>query len=120
MEKEIVEQEYIQFFYGGTKIRETLVGIITGMIIRSERVRKDLPLIGLVETDTGEVKVSARATRHLLTRGINLSQALRKAASALGGQGGGHDIAAGATIPQGTEQEFLGLAEQEIKNQLTS
>ena len=120
MEKEIVEQGYIQFFYGGSKIKETIVGSITGMIVRSERVRKDLPLIGLVDTDNGEIKVSARASRHLLTQGVNLSQALGKAASALGGQGGGHDIAAGATIPQGTEQEFLGLAEQEIKNQLTS
>ena len=120
VKREIVEQEYIQFFYGGSKIKETIVGSITGMIVRSEQVRKDLPLIGLVDTDEGDIKVSARASRHLLTQGVNLSQALRKAASVLGGQGGGHDIAAGATIPRGTEQEFLGLAEQEIKNQLTS
>jgi single-stranded-DNA-specific exonuclease len=120
MEREIVEQEYIQFFHGGSKIKETIVGSITGMFVHSERVRKDLPLIGLVDTDNGEIKVSARASRHLLIQGVNLSQALGKAASALGGQGGGHDIAAGATIPRGTEQEFLGLAEQEIKNQLTS
>jgi RecJ-like exonuclease len=120
VEEGIIEQEYVQFFHGGSEIKETIVGIITGMILHSERVRKDLPLIGFVNTEEGEIKVSARATRQLLKKGVNLSKALGNAALALGGRGGGHDIAAGATIPLGTEHEFLGLAEQEIKNQLTS
>jgi RecJ-like exonuclease len=30
-----------------------------------------------------------------------------EAAHSVGGVGGGHDIAAGATIPEGTESEFL-------------
>ena len=45
---------------------------------------------------------------------------MKKAAAALNGVGGGHDIAAGATIPKGKEEEFLDLLEQEIKTQLSS
>jgi RecJ-like exonuclease len=32
---------------------------------------------------------------------------MSEAANSVGGVGGGHDIAAGATIPEGTETEFL-------------
>ena len=45
---------------------------------------------------------------------------MRKAAKQLDGVGGGHNIAAGATIPKGKEEEFLDLLEQEIKTQLSS
>ncbi|RLF62149.1 MAG: hypothetical protein DRN31_04465, partial [Thermoplasmata archaeon] len=37
----------------------------------------------------------------------------------LGGTGGGHEMAAGATIPRGTEDEFLKMLDKEIRNQLT-
>jgi len=50
---------------------------------------------------------------------LNLSAAMKKAAGALNGVGGGHNIAAGATIPKGKEEEFLDLLEQEIKAQLS-
>ena len=45
---------------------------------------------------------------------------MKKAAAELDSVGGGHDIAAGATIPTGTEEEFLEILEKEIKSQLSS
>jgi RecJ-like exonuclease len=45
---------------------------------------------------------------------------MKKAALAFDCVGGGHDIAAGATIPKGKEEEFLEILEREIKNQLSS
>ena len=44
---------------------------------------------------------------------------MNKSAKRLNGVGGGHNIAAGATIPKGKEEEFLDLLEKEIKTQLT-
>jgi RecJ-like exonuclease len=44
---------------------------------------------------------------------------MQKVAGRLGGIGGGHEMAAGATIPKGKEKEFLLLLEREIINQLT-
>ena len=79
-----------------------------------------LPLIGFAEKDNGEIKVSARTTEDLVEKGVNLSKALKKAANVFEGVGGGHSIAAGATIPKGKEEEFLDLLEEEIKNQLYS
>jgi nanoRNase/pAp phosphatase (c-di-AMP/oligoRNAs hydrolase) len=36
----------------------------------------------------------------------------------VGGQGGGHHAAAGATIPPGTEQQFLEIANRMVREQL--
>ena len=45
--------------------------------------------------------------------------AMKKAAMAFDGVGGGHNIAAGATIPKGKEEDFLEILEREIKTQLS-
>ena len=45
---------------------------------------------------------------------------MHNAAKEFHGVGGGHKIAAGATIPKGKEEEFLDLLEKEIKTQLSS
>ncbi|HDM67153.1 MAG TPA: DHH family phosphoesterase, partial [Thermoplasmatales archaeon] len=77
-------------------------------------------LIGFAEKGDGEVKASARATQFLVEKGLDLSAAIKKAASQVNGVGGGHNIAAGATIPKGEEERFLEILEEEIKNQLSS
>jgi len=53
------------------------------------------------------IKISARGTRALLAKGVDLAKACRKAAQGSGGVGGGHNIASGATIPLGSEMGFL-------------
>jgi single-stranded-DNA-specific exonuclease len=114
----VVKREFLQFFHAGTGIRDTIVGIVTNMLLNSEEISSDLPLIGFADTENGNVKVSARGTQELLDKGLDLSSALRKAAESFNGVGGGHKIAAGATIPKGKEEEFLDLLEDEIKDQL--
>ena len=52
-------------------------------------------------------KVSMRTNEQVVSMGIDLQQALTKAAVHVGGAGGGHKIAAGAFIPSGREQEFM-------------
>lgn len=64
------------------------------------------------------VKVSSRGTKHLVSKGLDLSAALKKAAEKCGGTGGGHAVAAGATIPAGKEQELLEAADDIIGLQL--
>ena len=55
----------------------------------------------------GKVKISSRGTKYLVSKGLDLSAALKKAGEKLGGIGGGHSVAAGGTIPEGKEEEFL-------------
>jgi len=116
----IIKREHLQYFHAGNGIRDTIVGIVANMLLNSEDVSSDLPLIGFANKGQGEVKVSARGTEELVEKGLNLSKAMKKAAAVLDSVGGGHDIAAGATIPKGSEEEFLEILEKEIKSQLSS
>ncbi|MFQ5918592.1 MAG: DHHA1 domain-containing protein [Thermoplasmata archaeon] len=111
--------EHIQWFHGGDRIKDTVVGIAAGMVLGSREVKPDVPLFAFAKADDG-VKVSARATQKLLQRGLNLAVVLREAAAKVGGEGGGHTIAAGATIPSGTEDEFLRIADELVGGQLTT
>ena len=119
-EEKIQKRTYVQFFHAGDGIRDTIIGIVTNMMLNTEEVDKTLPLIGFAHTENGEVKVSARATQNLVDRGLDLATALTRAAKEFNGIGGGHNIAAGATIPKGKEEEFLQVVEREIKLQLVS
>jgi len=119
-EEGIIKREYVQYFHAGTGIRDTIVGIVANMLLSQEDISCDLPLIGFAEKGDGEIKVSARTTQNLVEKGVNLSKALKKSASIFNGVGGGHSIAAGATIPKGKEEEFLDELEKEIKNQLNN
>jgi RecJ-like exonuclease len=43
---------------------------------------------------------------------------MREASQAVGGDGGGHDVAAGATIPAGAREEFVARADRLVGEQL--
>jgi single-stranded-DNA-specific exonuclease len=119
-EEKIQRRTYLQYFHAGDGIRDTIIGIVTNMMLNTEDVDKELPLIGFALTENGEVKVSARAAQSLVDRGLDLAAALSRAAKEIHGIGGGHNIAAGATIPKGKEEEFLQLVEHEIQRQFVS
>jgi single-stranded-DNA-specific exonuclease len=68
---------------------------------------------------TGPTKLSARGTLRLVERGLDLSVACARAAAAVGGEGGGHRVASGATIPAGTREKFLTEADRVIGGQIS-
>ncbi|WP_456478645.1 DHH family phosphoesterase [Geoglobus ahangari] len=110
----IEEMQNIQYFHAGRKILDTIVGIVAGMSYSFANRNK--PIIAFAENEDG-VKVSARATKLLVERGVHLAQAIKIAAEKVGGKGGGHSIAAGATIPKGSEEEFLRILDRVIGEQ---
>jgi single-stranded DNA-specific DHH superfamily exonuclease len=66
-----------------------------------------------------EFKVSSRGTRKLVDKdGLDLSVAMRDAAASVGGVGGGHNIASGATIPLGKDIDFLQALDAIIAKQM--
>jgi single-stranded DNA-specific DHH superfamily exonuclease len=89
--------------------------VVAGLGIRY--LYTDLPLITLNHKDD-TVKISARGTKPLISRGLDLSAAIRKAAEAVGGVGGGHTIASGGSIPPGTEEIFLKMVDEIVGSQL--
>ncbi|ELZ30883.1 single-stranded DNA-specific exonuclease [Halogeometricum pallidum JCM 14848] len=114
----VTVEEHVQWFDAGTRIRETIVGIVAGMAVGAAGIRGDVPILAFAEKSTEEVKVSARGTHALVRNGLDLSAVMREASRAVGGGGGGHDVAAGATIPAGTREAFLREADRIVGEQL--
>lgn len=118
LEKQMVKRcGGILYFHAHDSIEETVVGIVVGSILSRDPNRYEMPMMGFVDTDEG-VKVSARADRSLVNRGLNLSAVMNISAEHVGGYGGGHNIAAGATIPKGMEKRFLDVANDIILTQV--
>jgi len=99
-----VSRENANFFVAGKDVRDTIIGTIISIALRSNLVEKEKPVFGFADFDEKTVKVSARAFKGL---NVDLAQVLTKAASMVGGWGGGHKYAAGAFIPKGKEKEFI-------------
>lgn len=90
-------------------------GSLASTVVRY--LHPELPFICVNESE-GILKVSARGTRELVSKGLDLAFALREAAGAVGGSGGGHNVASGAVLPIGSEEEFLSIADRIIGEQL--
>ncbi|MFQ5985930.1 MAG: DHHA1 domain-containing protein [Thermoplasmata archaeon] len=108
-------KDHIQFFYADGP---TLAGSVAGVSMRY-LLDQEKPTLGLAVVN-GSTKVSARGTDYLISQGVNLAEALREGAQAVGGSGGGHNIASGATIPKGKEEGFLEVVDSVIGRQRAS
>ncbi len=114
----VTVEEHVQWFDAGERIPDTIVGIVAGMALGVDGVRSDRPIIAFAEESPTEIKVSSRGTGRLVSEGLDLSIVMREAATAVDGEGGGHSIAAGATIPDGRARDFLTTADDIIGRQL--
>jgi RecJ-like exonuclease len=117
MDNGVTRLENLQYFNAKKEIRETIVGIVAGMSSSLDCVSREMPIIAFATGEEG-IKVSARGNNDLIMRGLNLARAIGESADEVGGAGGGHDIAAGATIPPGKEDEFLRILDKKIGEQL--
>jgi len=109
----VKEKKSFRYFYGNdSSLGGVVGGIATNYILNNEK-----PLISLVRKDK-ELHVSCRANQHLVEKGLDLGASMKEVAKQLDGNGGGHKIAAGATIDIKKEEEFLEQADKIISNQL--
>ena len=114
----VTQAEHVQWFDAGEAIRETIVGIVAGMALGTDGVDSDKPILAFARKNDEETKVSSRGTGPLVGRGLDLSVVMRAASRAVGGDGGGHDITAGATVPAGEEATFVEAADAIVADQI--
>ena len=77
------------------------------------------PTIGMNRSKE-PVNLSSRGMWIQLDRGINLAVAMREACNAAGGDGGGHRIAAGGSVPSENVELFLDKLDEILERQLSS
>lgn len=100
----VLEKERMRYFYAeNSSLGGVIAGIAANYILDEKK-----PLFSLARKQADdEVHVSCRGNQKLVAQGLDLGVAMKMVAGELGGYGGGHKIAAGATIAFDKEQEFL-------------
>jgi len=107
---------------------DTIIGIVIGMAQGSMIIPTDRPVIGISTNTTDDsplAKLSGRAHKRLVERGVNLKEVFVEVADILNeknetliAEAGGHPMAAGAFIQKSHLDEFLDLASSKLAKRL--
>lgn len=122
----IKELPNIFYFYVHEK---GITGVLAGIV--AEYLYTGKPVIvlnkknGAGEGVKAETRISVRCNKKLLSasegegegEGIDLAKAMEKASKEVGGFGGGHPVASGASIPEGSEEKFIAILDRIIGEQ---
>ena len=109
----------IQYLYSEDKVLKSVMGTIASIGLSVELLDESKPVIGMSRLHN-DIKISGRTTREMVANGVNLGRALQDSSNNFGGQGGGHDVAAGAMIPYESKDNFLHLVDEMVEYQLNN
>ncbi|MBS3815557.1 MAG: DHH family phosphoesterase [Hadesarchaea archaeon] len=110
------KEGYVQYFDASDVLKETFVGTIASLTIGHEKSDPYKPILGIVKNN-GSAKVSARCSKLLFLKGLDMAKAIREAAETVGGEGGGHAVACGARIGKEKIPEFIDEFESLLINE---
>ena len=114
-----VNLSHIQYLYSEDKVLKSVMGTIVSIGLSINLLDDSKPVLGLSRLHK-DIKVSGRTTRQQVEKGVNLGKALQDSSNNFGGQGGGHDIAAGAMIPFDSKDNFLNLVNDMVEYQINN
>jgi len=119
-ERGVKELPFLYYFDSEGRINENIIGVVAGMAYGARIIPPDKPILAFADDkdDSRMMKVSARANWNLVRRGIHLGNAMNECSAMVGGEGGGHDIAAGARIPKEKRNEFITAVNDIFKCQI--
>jgi len=109
---------YLQYFDATGIIKETFIGTIASLALGHQECDPYKPVAGIFR-DRGVARVSARCSKLLFLKGLDLASAIREAAKSVGGEGGGHAVACGAQVEEVKIQDFLNEFENQIAAKLS-
>lgn len=112
------EFENIYVVYGENFIEDKIVGAISS-ILSTSLPNPEKPLIAYANVEEEDLaKFSARTIDIVTNKGVNLGEVMQVAAEKCGGNGGGHNIAAGAQVPMEKIDTFIKLVNELVGRQL--
>lgn len=109
------QMEHIQWF---DSTDSGFTGMLCGIAMQSIGDHSK-PTIGMNKSND-PVNLSSRGMFCQLDRGVDLAKAMREACASVGGQGGGHRIAAGGSVPLDKVDEFLANLDKIVGEQIGS
>ncbi len=117
--KSLKQTKHLVIVSGGGVIEESMTGAVSSLISSSSLFGNSKVTLVTTLTRSGEAKVSTRATERLVEKGVNLGRLLQNLSAKYGGNGGGHAIAAGATVERDKLERFLAEFEASLDAVLT-
>lgn len=109
------QMEHIQWF---DSTDSGFTGMLCGIAMQSIGDHSK-PTIGMNKSND-PVNLSSRGMFCQLEMGVDLAKAMREACASVGGQGGGHRIAAGGSVPLDKVDEFLANLDRIVGEQISS
>ena len=109
-------EDNIQYIYTEDKEQKQVAAAVSSIGIELG-ILPDKPILSLMKMDN-LVKVSSRTTDNMVEKGVNLGEIMKQASNNFNGSGGGHNIAAGATIPYDQKDNFINLVNEMVAYQL--
>jgi len=112
------EFENIYVVYGENFIDDKIVGAISS-ILSTSLPNPEKPLIAYANVEEENLaKFSARTIDIVTNKGVNLGEVMQVAAEKCLGNGGGHDVAAGAQVPIENVDTFVKVVNELVGKQL--
>jgi len=112
------ELENIYVVCGEDFIDDKVIGAVSS-ILSTNLPNPEKPLIAYAQVaEEGLAKVSARTIDMVTYKGVNLGEIMQVAAEKCQGNGGGHNVAAGAQVPLEQIENFLGIVNDLVGKQL--
>lgn len=97
-------------------IEDDFIGTVTTISMSNGFFNSEV-VMGVAHAENGKSKVSSRATKELVEKGLNLGEIIGEICEELDGEGGGHNVAAGAKIPRENKDEFIDMLEEKISQE---
>jgi len=113
-----IQEDNIQYIYTEDKNRKQVASAVSSIAI-DLGILPDKPILSLMKMDT-LIKVSSRTTDRNVEKGVNLGVIMNQASQNFNGSGGGHNIAAGATIPADQMDNFIHIVDEMVDYQLNN
>ncbi|MBC5792419.1 MAG: DHH family phosphoesterase [Nanohaloarchaea archaeon] len=104
---EVIYEDGIGIIDGKDEVEDDFIGTVT-TITMSNGFFSDVPVIlGVAESEKDKIKASSRADKDAVENGLNLGEIIEEICEEIDGEGGGHNVAAGAKFPREKKEEFI-------------
>lgn len=113
--EDVIYEKNIGVIDAGSNIEDDFIGTVTTITMSNGFFTKPV-VLGAADAEKDKVKISSRGTKELVEKGFNLGNIIEEAAEKFEGEGGGHNIAAGAKIPKDSKQEFIEEIDSKVKD----
>jgi single-stranded-DNA-specific exonuclease len=111
--KKIEGREYI-IINAKDQIKDTIIGTLASILSFSSMYKEGTIIIAMAYNED-KIKVSTRMAGRNVESGRNLKELLDSVMETLGGQCGGHKMAAGCVISRDDEEKFIGLMKKKLE-----